>query len=115
MSEYLKRDEVLSKADILTVHTRGYGSIEVVPVEYIADLPIIYIQDEKTQSHFFKDASEMQSVYQKLIDNKQLTKKAMCDLCVPFRDKYHLNDLQTLRIARKEMDLSEMVSLAERN
>ena len=45
MSEYLKRDEVLSKADILTVHTRGYGSIEVVPVEYIADLPIIYIQD----------------------------------------------------------------------
>ena len=60
---------------------------------------------------FFKDASELQENYQDLIDNKKLTKKAMCDLCIPFRDKYKLTDLQTLRIARKEMDLSEMVAL----
>lgn len=62
---------------------------------------------------FFKEASELQDNYQKLIDEKKLTKKAMCDLCVPFRDKYGLTDLQTLRIARREMDLSEMVALAE--
>lgn len=62
---------------------------------------------------FFKEASELQDNYQKLIDEKKLTKKAMCDLCVPFRDKYALTDLQTLRIARREMDLSEMVALAE--
>lgn len=63
---------------------------------------------------FFKQASELQENYQDLIDNKKLTKKAMCDLCVPFRDKYKLTDLQTLRIARKEMDLSEMVALVEK-
>lgn len=62
---------------------------------------------------FFKEASELQANYQDLVDNKKLTKKAMCDLCVPFRDKYKLTDLQTLRIARKEMDLSEMVGLTE--
>lgn len=64
---------------------------------------------------FFKEASELQGKYQELIDNKQLTKKAMCDLCIPFRDKYHLTDLQTLRIARKEMELSEMVELENKN
>lgn len=63
---------------------------------------------------FFKEASELQENYQDLIDSKKLTKKAMCDLCVPFRDKYKLTDLQTLRIARKEMDLSEMVALVEK-
>jgi len=62
---------------------------------------------------FFKEASKLQDDYQELIDEKKLTKKAMCDLCVPFRDKYGLTDLQTLRIARREMDLSEMVNLAE--
>lgn len=62
---------------------------------------------------FFKEASKLQDDYQELVDEKKLTKKAMCDLCVPFRDKYGLTDLQTLRIARREMDLSEMVNLAE--
>ena len=55
-----------------------------------------------------------QKKYKKLIDKKQLTKKAMCDLCIPFRDKYALTDLQTLRIARQEMNLAEMVTLAEK-
>ena len=63
---------------------------------------------------FFKEASELQEKYQGLIDKRKLTKKAMCDLCIPFRDKYNLTDLQTLRIARKEMDLSEMVDLADK-
>lgn len=37
---YIDRDKVFNKADILTVHTREYGSIEAIPVEYLADLPI---------------------------------------------------------------------------
>lgn len=63
---------------------------------------------------FFKEASELKDKYQELVDERKLTKKAMCDLCVPFRDKYHLTDLQTLKIARNEMDLSEMVMISER-
>lgn len=58
-----------------------------------------------------RDAAVMQEEYQRLVDNRKLTKKAMCELCVPFRDKYGLTDLQTLRIARMEMDLMEMVDL----
>lgn len=37
----------------------------------------------------------------------------MCALCVPFRDKYGLTDLQTLRIARQEMSLMEIVDLLQ--
>ena len=58
-----------------------------------------------------KEAAIIQEEYQHLIDENRLSKKAMCALCVPFRDKYGLSDLQTLRIARKEMSLMEMLQL----
>ena len=58
-----------------------------------------------------REAANLQKEYQKLINNKKLSKKAICELCVPFRDKYKLTDLQVLRIARKEMELSEIVDL----
>lgn len=60
-----------------------------------------------------REAAELQDAYKKLIDGKRLTKKAMCELCIPFRDKYRLKDSQALRIARREMDLFEMVDLLE--
>ena len=60
-----------------------------------------------------REVAELQEAYQRLIDEKRLTKRAMCDLCIPFRNKYGLKESQALRIARKEMDLSEMVDLLE--
>lgn len=60
-----------------------------------------------------REVADLQAAYQRLIDERRLTKKAMCDLCIPFRDKYGLKDSQTLRIARNEMDLQEMVNLLE--
>lgn len=60
-----------------------------------------------------REAAQLQESYQALVDEKRLSKRAMCSLCIPFRDKYGLTDLQTLRIARKEMELSEMVDLLE--
>lgn len=60
-----------------------------------------------------REAAVMQEEYQRLVDDQRLTKKALCALCIPFRDKYGLTDLQTLRIARKEMDLMEMVDLLQ--
>ena len=62
----------------------------------------------------FKQIAEMQRQYQNLIDTKSLTKKAMCDLCVPFRDEYGLTDLQTLMIAQKEMGIPEIIDLFEK-
>lgn len=61
------------------------------------------------------DAAEMQRAYQTLEDGKQLTKRNIVQTCAPFRDKYGLTDLQTLKIARKEMDLSEMIFWLEVN
>lgn len=63
-----------------------------------------------------REAAVMQEEYQRLVDEKRLSKKALCALCVPcvpFRDKYGLTDLQTLRIARREMDLMEMIDLLQ--
>ena len=62
----------------------------------------------------FKQIAEMQRQYQNMIDTKSLTKKALCDLCVPFRDEYGLTDLQTLMIARKEMGIPEIIDLFEK-
>lgn len=64
-------------------------------------------------TNFYEEACKLQKEYQKLIDEKRLTKKAMCDLCIPFRDKYGLTDLQALRIARNEMSLTEITELAK--
>lgn len=58
-----------------------------------------------------RDAAVLQKEYQRLLKSKTLSKKSLCDLCVPFRDKYSLSDVQTLRIARKEMELAEMLDL----
>lgn len=52
-----------------------------------------------------KDIAKLQEKWQKLIDNDNLTKKTMCDLCIPFRDKYKLKDSQVLQIARKEVNI----------
>ena len=49
-----------------------------------------------------REVADLQAAYQRLIDERRLTKKAMCDLCIPFRDKYGLKDSQALRIARNE-------------
>lgn len=59
----------------------------------------------------FKEIVELQKSYKRLVREKKLTKKAMCDLCIPFRDKYCLSDMQTLSIAREEMPLEKMVEL----
>lgn len=63
--------------------------------------------------NMLSEIAKLQEGYQKLIDNRKLTKKAICELCIPFRDKYSLTDLQTLRIARKEMEISEMAAIFE--
>ena len=50
--------------------------------------------------NILKEIGDLQNNYQKLIDNNQLTKKAICDLVIPFRDEYNLSDSQALQIAR---------------
>ena len=44
---------------------------------------------------------------------KNVTKVNICALCVPFRDKYKLTDLQTLMIARGEMKASQILEIGK--
>ncbi len=57
--------------------------------------------------------ANMQHEYEKLLSSRKLTKKAMCDLCVPVRDALNISDSEILRIARKEMTLYEIVKLID--
>ena len=58
-----------------------------------------------------REAAVIQEEYRRLTAEKKL--KAICALCVPFRDKYGLTDLQTLRIAREETSLIEILQLLD--
>lgn len=73
------------------------------------------ITEEKQESAMpdIKEIAALQDKYYQLARKKQLTKKAICDLCVPFRNKYHMSDSDTLRIARNELRLSQIVELFE--
>lgn len=55
-----------------------------------------------------KEVGDLQNQYQSLVDKGKLTKKAMCDLVIPFRDKYKLTDIQALQIARAELSIKEI-------
>lgn len=54
---------------------------------------------------------DLQDDYNKLRFQGKLTKQNICDLVIPFRDKYQLSDKDALRIARNELSLKEIVEL----
>ena len=61
-----------------------------------------------------KDIVELQENYNELVETKTLSKRKLCELCIPFRDKFGLTDLETLRIARNEITLKEIQQLNEK-
>lgn len=61
-----------------------------------------------------KDIVELQESYNKLVKTKTLSKRKLCELCIPFRDKFGLTDIETLRIARNEITLKEIEKINER-
>ena len=60
-----------------------------------------------------KEIGELQKNYKNLLSSNKLTKKAMCELVIPFRDKYHLSDKDALSIARNEMSIDEISRIIE--
>lgn len=72
------------------------------------------LESESAESNLLEEILEVQKGYWALIQNKHLTKKAMCNLVVPFRDRYGFTDLQAVRIARNELTISEIISLLKR-
>jgi hypothetical protein len=59
--------------------------------------------------------AELQFEYQKLVNSKKLTKKAICDLCIPLRDDIGCTDIDILKIARKEIGLTEIIKIIDEN
>lgn len=47
MDAYINRKEVFDSSNIITVHTREYGSIEVIPVDTLADIPLANVKEVK--------------------------------------------------------------------
>lgn len=57
-------------------------------------------------------AVEIQRAYSKLTSGRvPFTKKNMCAILVPLRDKYGLTDSQVLAVARNELSLEELMLL----
>ena len=57
-------------------------------------------------------AVEIQKAYKKLTSGEiPFTKKNMCAIMVPLRDKYGLTDRQVLSVARNELSLEELMLL----
>ena len=61
--------------------------------------------------NFIESAAEMQIAFQKAVDEKKLTKKVLCDLCIPFKEKYHLDDIAVLRIAQQKETLVFLIDV----
>ena len=59
---------------------------------------------------FYKDCFVLMDTWNKM---KNVTKTNICALCIPFRDKYKLTDLQTLMIARGEMKASQILEIGK--
>ena len=61
----------------------------------------------------FVDIAMMQENYASLFVNGIAAKKAICEVCIPFRDKYGFSDLQTLQLARSELSIAEILRLVK--
>jgi len=63
--------------------------------------------------NIIKDIARLQKSYDNLVSSKKLTKKAICDLVIPFRDEYWLTDKEALMITRSEVNVDEIVRILE--
>ena len=61
-----------------------------------------------------KDIIDLQESYEELVKTKTLSKRKLCEICIPFRDKFGLTDIEVLRIARNEISLKEIQELIEK-
>lgn len=73
------------------------------------------VLDVKEGLELLKEIGCLQENYKKLLTGGKMTKKAMCDLVIPFRDKYQLTDINALSIARNEKSFDEIAKILEKS
>jgi hypothetical protein len=57
--------------------------------------------------------AKMQQDYISLVNSSKLSKKNICDVCIPVRDALGLDDQVTLRIARRQMTLPAIIEIID--
>lgn len=75
--EYIEREAVLNHADIITVHTREYGSIDVIPVDCVSDIPAADVAPRaEIAEKIFNEIAKMFSEKQRSYENSRQSGKA---------------------------------------
>lgn len=87
---------------------------EIEQLELLLQLNGIFAQDNAMEN-LLREVGNLQSNFQKLCRSHKVSKKAICNLVIPFRDKYNLTDLQALQIARNELSVAEIADLLLQN
>ena len=63
---------------------------------------------------FLQDIAQLQAQYKNLVAEKgKITKKMLCELVTPFRDRYRFSDSEALMYARGEVDFETIISKNE--
>lgn len=62
MDEYISRHDALLHSEIIRVYSKDYGNIDVVPVEYLADIPTADVQPAK-YGKWIIDYAEGRKIY----------------------------------------------------
>lgn len=83
---------------------------EIEQLELLLQLNGIFAQDNAMEN-LLREVGNLQSNFQKLCRSNKVSKKAICNLAIPFRDKYNLTDLQALQITRNELSVAEIADL----
>lgn len=75
--EYIEREAVLNHADIITVHTREYGSIDVIPVDCVSDIPAADVAPRaEIAEEIFNEIAKIFSEKQRSYENSHQSGKA---------------------------------------
>lgn len=61
-----------------------------------------------------REIGDIQDEYRKLVKTR-MTKQDLCNLVIPFRDRYGFTDSEALSIVRDQITISEMVQLFEKH
>ena len=64
MAEYIELEKVLDDSNIITVQTKEYGSIEVIPVNTITDIELVDVQPAKLGKWVCEFYNDVFDVYQ---------------------------------------------------
>ena len=83
---------------------------EIEQLELLLQLNGIFAQDN-AMKNLLREVGNLQSNFQNLCRINKVCKKAICNLVIPFRDKYNLTDLQALQIARNELSVAEIADI----